>query len=131
MADWGFLLQDWDFKWEKGNCLNSLGSTKFNICHSSLVNPSSNIPKAVKRVHEIYDKPVFMENILPGDIKQGNLGNCWFVASLTGLANVPDGIKRNCVEYDTSESASPSQAWSIELTCNLHRNRHLWLRLLS
>lgn len=46
-----------------------------------------------------------MENILPGDIKQGNLGNCWFVASLTGLANVPDGIKRICVEYDTSKFA--------------------------
>lgn len=44
-----------------------------------------------------------MENVLPGDIKQGNLGDCWFVASLTGLANVPDGVKRMCVEYDTSK----------------------------
>ncbi|KAF3769729.1 hypothetical protein M406DRAFT_33428, partial [Cryphonectria parasitica EP155] len=92
---------DWDFKWEKGHCLNSLDRTKFDICHSNLINPSSSIPKAVKRVHEIYEKPTFMESILPGDIKQGSLGNCWFVACLTGLANVTDGIKRVCVEYDT------------------------------
>lgn len=47
-----------------------------------------------------------MENVLPGDIKQGNLGNCWLIASLTGLANVPDGINRICVEYDTSKCLS-------------------------
>ncbi|KAJ4424141.1 hypothetical protein N0V82_001189 [Gnomoniopsis sp. IMI 355080] len=92
---------DWDFKWGKGHTLNSLTNTKFDISRSNLVNPAANIPKAVKRVHEIFEKPTFMENVLPGDIKQGNLGNCWFVASLTGLANVPDGLKRICVEYDT------------------------------
>lgn len=74
---------------------------------STMLNPNANIPKAVKRVHEIYEKPTFMENVLPGDIKQGNLGNCWFVASLTGLANVEDGIKRICVEYDTSTQRRP------------------------
>lgn len=95
-------LKDWDFKWEKGYCLNSLGSSRFPITSSNLVDPAANIPKAVKRVHEIFKKPTFMENILPGDIKQGNLGDCWLIASLTGLANVPDGIKRICVEYDTS-----------------------------
>ncbi|KAJ4391702.1 hypothetical protein N0V93_005322 [Gnomoniopsis smithogilvyi] len=93
---------DWDFKWGKGHTLNSLMNTKFDISRSNLVNPGANIPKAVKRVHEIFEKPTFMESVLPGDIKQGNLGNCWFVASLTGLANVPDGLKRICVEYDTS-----------------------------
>lgn len=98
--------QDWDFKWEKGHCLNSLGSNRFDICASNLANPAANIPKAVKRVHEIYKKPTFMENVLPGDIKQGNLGNCWLIASLTGLANVPDGIQRICVEYDTSKCLS-------------------------
>ncbi|KAK7697728.1 hypothetical protein SLS64_013284 [Diaporthe eres] len=92
---------DWDFKWEKGHCLNSLASTKFDISASNVANPAANIPKAVKRVHEIFKKPTFMENVLPGDIKQGNLGNCWLIASLTGLANVQDGIKRICVEYDT------------------------------
>lgn len=80
-----------------------MGRAKFDVSHSNLIKPSSNIPKAVKRVNDIYEKPTFMANILPGDIKQGSLGNCWFVASLTGLANVQDGIKRVCVEYDTSK----------------------------
>ncbi|KAL1852395.1 hypothetical protein Daus18300_012228 [Diaporthe australafricana] len=92
---------DWDFKWGKGHCLNSLASTKFDICGKNLAKPAANVPKAVKRVHEIFKKPTFMENVLPGDIKQGNLGDCWLIASLTGLANVQDGIKRICVEYDT------------------------------
>lgn len=106
--------KDWDFKWERGYCLNSLGSSRFNICASNLADPAANIPKAVKRVHEIFKKPTFMENILPGDIKQGNLGNCWLIASLTGLANVPDGIKRICVEYDTSECILPILASRLE-----------------
>lgn len=80
-----------------------MGKTKFDLCRSNLVNPSANIPKGVKRVHEIFENPTFMGSLLPGDIKQGSLGNCWFVASLTGLANVNDGIKRICVEYDTSK----------------------------
>lgn len=63
------------------------------------------IPKAVRRVHEIFEKPTFMEKILPGDLAQGLLGDCWFIASLTGLANVPGGVKRTCVEYDTSKNS--------------------------
>lgn len=96
-------IQDWDFKWEKGHCLNSLGKKKFELCRSNLTSPNAHIPKGVKRVHEIFENPTFMGSLLPGDIKQGSLGNCWFVASLTGLANVPDGIRRICVEYDTSK----------------------------
>lgn len=42
-----------------------------------------------------------MKTIDAGDVKQGALGNCWLVASLSALANVEDGIKRICVEYDT------------------------------
>lgn len=110
------MEQDWDFKWGKGDTLNSLTNTKFDISRSNLVNPGANIPKAVKRVHEIFEKPTFMESVLPGDIKQGNLGNCWFVASLTGLANVPDGLKRICVEYDTSESTRTNDSFLPLLT---------------
>lgn len=96
--------QGWDFRCNKGHCLNRLGSAKFNICASSQKDPAvKNIPKAVKRVHEIFEKPTFMEDVLPEDIKQGNLGDCWLIAGLTALANVPDGIKRICVEYDTSK----------------------------
>jgi len=59
------------------------------------------VPKAVKRVHEIYEQPTFMAKILGSDVKQGSLGDCWLIASLSGLANVKDGIQRICVEYDT------------------------------
>ncbi|KAI0180097.1 cysteine proteinase [Hypoxylon sp. FL1284] len=97
--DHGFDL-DWDLKWSKGHCLNYLGSNKFNLCNSRL-SINTSVPKAVKRVHEIFEKPTFMKNLDAGDVKQGALGNCWLVASLSALANVEDGIKRICVEYDT------------------------------
>ena len=61
------------------------------------------MPKAVKRVHEIFEKPTFMRDVNAGDVKQGSLGDCWLMASLSALANVKDGINRLCVAYDTSE----------------------------
>ncbi|KAI1376753.1 cysteine proteinase [Hypoxylon crocopeplum] len=97
--DPGFDL-DWDLKWRKGHCLNFLGSRNFDLS-SSRYSTNTSVPKAVKRVHEIFDKPTFMKDISPGDPKQGSLGDCWLIASLSALANVEDGIKRICVEYDT------------------------------
>ncbi|KAI1143958.1 cysteine proteinase [Hypoxylon sp. FL0543] len=97
--DPGFDL-DWDLKWLKGNTLNYLGSRRFDLS-SSRLSTSTSVPKAVKRVHEIFENPTFMKNIDAGDVKQGSLGNCWLIASLSALANTEDGIKRICVEYDT------------------------------
>jgi hypothetical protein len=96
---------DWDLKWEKGDCLNGLGKDKFDLNSHVFSNLHSSVPKAVKRVHEIFEKPTFLKGkISPADVKQGNLGNCWLMASLTALANMEKGIQRICVEYDTSES---------------------------
>lgn len=64
----------------------------------------ASVPKAVKRVHEIFEKPTFMGELDGGDIKQGTLGDCWLMASLTALSSVEDGIKRICVAYNTSKS---------------------------
>ncbi|OTB06791.1 hypothetical protein M426DRAFT_54642 [Hypoxylon sp. CI-4A] len=97
--DPGFDL-DWDLKWLKGNCLNYLGSRKFDLSAPRL-STSTSVPKAVKRVHEIFEKPTFLKDIDASDAKQGALGDCWLIASLSALANVEDGIKRICVEYDT------------------------------
>jgi hypothetical protein len=95
---------DWDLKWEKGDCLNGLVREKFEVNRHVFSNPNSSVPKAVKRVHEIFDNPTFLkEKISPADVKQGNLGDCWLMASLTALANMEVGIQRICVEYDTSE----------------------------
>ncbi|KAG9257198.1 uncharacterized protein F5Z01DRAFT_617296 [Emericellopsis atlantica] len=98
--DPGFDL-DWDFKYEKGNCLNSLGSSKFELNSTTLLSSTASVPKAVKRVHEIYDKPTFMREVSAGDVKQGSLGDCWLLASLSALANVEGGIERICVAHDT------------------------------
>ena len=92
---------DWDLKWEKGYCLNGLVEDKFDVGSTSGL--SVNVPKAVKRVHEIFEKPTFApEKVSPADVKQGGLGDCWLMAGLTALANMEVGIRRICVEYDTS-----------------------------
>ncbi|KAG9229729.1 hypothetical protein BJ875DRAFT_386729 [Amylocarpus encephaloides] len=92
---------DWDLKWEKGYCLNGLSEDRFEISGRSFANLSSNVPKAVKRVHEIFENPTFKEKVTPADVRQGGLGDCWLMASLTALASMENGIHRICVEYDT------------------------------
>ncbi|KAL2107670.1 hypothetical protein VUR80DRAFT_4893 [Thermomyces stellatus] len=90
---------DWDLKMEKGHCLNYLGDDTFDV---SFPPPSNaNQPKSVKRVHQIFEKPTFLEKVNSSEVIQGSLGNCWAVAALSALADVEDGIKRLCVEYDT------------------------------
>ncbi|KAI5465326.1 hypothetical protein BGZ63DRAFT_373306 [Mariannaea sp. PMI_226] len=98
--DPGFDL-DWDLKYEKGNCLNSLGTQKFELNRTTLLSSKPTVPKAVKRVHEIFEEPTFLKNVKPGDVMQGGLGDCWIMASMSALANTEDGIKRVCVAYDT------------------------------
>ncbi|EMT73746.1 hypothetical protein FOC4_g10000805 [Fusarium odoratissimum] len=49
---------DWDLKYEKGHCLNNLGSQKFELNRTTLLSSKAAIPKAVKRVHEIFENPV-------------------------------------------------------------------------
>jgi hypothetical protein len=100
---------DWDLKWEKGDCLNGLAREKFELNRQVLSNLRSSVPRAVKRVHEIFENPTYLKDkISPADVKQGNLGNCWLMASLTALANTENGIQRICVEYDTSNSLQKS-----------------------
>ena len=56
-----------------------------------------------KRLDEIYsgDKKVF-DSIEPNDIKQGMLGDCYFLSSLSALAENPQRIQRmfDTAEYD-------------------------------
>lgn len=125
--DPGFDL-DWDFKYEKGHCLNSLGSQKYELNSNTLLSSSASVPKAVKRVHEIYEKPAFMNEVGPGDVKQGSLGDCWLLAGLSALANTEDGIRRLCVAHNTSKF------WVMQCSrssANETRNRHLRFRFLS
>ncbi|GKU17013.1 unnamed protein product [Fusarium langsethiae] len=92
---------DWDLKYEKGHCLNNLGTQKFELNKTTLLSSKAAVPKAVKRVHEIFEKPTFMKEVSGGDVKQGSLGDCWIMAGLTALASVPQGLQRICVAHDT------------------------------
>ena len=94
---------DWDLKKARGYCLNGLVDKDFEITMRTLASVTSEVPKAVKRIHEIFDKPTFLkEKALAADIRQGGLGDCWLVASLTALVNMEFGLERLCVEYDAS-----------------------------
>ncbi|KAJ3055624.1 hypothetical protein HK097_009951 [Rhizophlyctis rosea] len=59
-------------------------------------------PRGVKRVHEIFDNPYFFGNTGPtaGDISQGNVGDCYFLAALATLTAVPSLIEAICVARD-------------------------------
>lgn len=101
------INQDWDLKYEKGHCLNYLGYEKFELNRTTLLSSKATVPKAVKRVHEIFENPTFLRSVNGADVVQGALGDCWIMASLTAIANTEDGIKRICVAYDTSKSIFP------------------------
>ncbi|PKS10358.1 hypothetical protein jhhlp_002109, partial [Lomentospora prolificans] len=90
---------DWDLKMGKGNCLNYLGNETYEVGYPPSSN--ANLPKSVKRVHEIFENPTFMKNVSSSDIIQGSIGNCWIIAALSALIDVEGGIQRLCVEWDT------------------------------
>ncbi|KAG0040817.1 hypothetical protein BGZ82_008875 [Podila clonocystis] len=53
----------------------------------------------VKRVGEIFRNPIFYhDGANPDDIKQGAIGDCWHLASLATLANIPGLIEQLCVK---------------------------------
>ena len=56
---------------------------------------------AVKRVTEIFENPVFFGPDGPNAsaVRQGQLGDCWFLAALSAIATVDSGalLKKLCV----------------------------------
>ena len=46
-----------------------------------------------KRASEMYKNPVIFDEIDPGDIKQGIIGNCYFLSTLSAMAEVPYRIR--------------------------------------
>ncbi|KAI8648132.1 Calpain catalytic domain-containing protein [Fusarium sp. Ph1] len=65
----------WDLH-EKGDCFNGLCEENYDLSAVSLSSSYEKIPKAVKRIHEIFEQPTFMERIQGGDITQDNLSDC-------------------------------------------------------
>ena len=58
-------------------------------------------PGSVARVGDIFEEPVFFkEGATAGDIQQGRDGDCWLMAAVTTLCNMPGLIERVCVAKD-------------------------------
>ncbi|KAF8194982.1 hypothetical protein BJ912DRAFT_1085652 [Pholiota molesta] len=73
------------------------------LCRYGLLGNAEGQPEAaVKRVTEIFDKPVFFGPDGPNasDIRQGELGNCWFLAALSAVSTVPGLVEKFCVARD-------------------------------
>ncbi|KAJ4326941.1 hypothetical protein N0V84_002666 [Fusarium piperis] len=57
------------------------------------------VPGSVHRIPWIFESPQFTIGGYSGsDIKQGHLGNCWWVAALATIAHRQDLMKKICVE---------------------------------
>lgn len=58
-----------------------------------------------KRVPEIYEKPqIFEDGVEPNDINQGSLGDCYFLAALSSLAEFEDRVKAMFVTKEINEA---------------------------
>jgi Calpain family cysteine protease len=56
---------------------------------------------AVKRIEDIFEDPKFFDDEpTANDIRQGNIGDCWFLAALTALSGKSDLIRKVCVDWD-------------------------------
>lgn len=61
----------------------------------------TNLPSAVKRVEDIFENPQFNEHkACADDVVQGQLGDCWFLASLMSIAAREGMVSRLCVDRD-------------------------------
>ncbi|KAK6335716.1 hypothetical protein TWF730_003094 [Orbilia blumenaviensis] len=58
-------------------------------------------PKGVRRIEDIFDTPSFFKDgVAPGDIRQGSTGDCWFLAAVATITNIPGLIEKVCVARD-------------------------------
>jgi hypothetical protein len=59
------------------------------------------MPTSVHRVDWIFDEPQFtVDGFSTSDVEQGNNGNCWWVAAVATLCNMPGLIEKICVARD-------------------------------
>ncbi|KAF3939988.1 Calpain-8 [Dactylella cylindrospora] len=76
-------------------------NTSTRYCIDGFSYNSNLTPKGVKRIDEIFDKPSFFKDgATPGDIRQGATGDCWFLAAVATMTNVPGLLEKVCVAKD-------------------------------
>ena len=81
---------EFDLKWGNKDCLSGL-----------LDEESDKWPRSVKRVGDIFDNPKFyVDGATASDVRQGRDGDCWFLAALCTIANMPNLIEKVCVARD-------------------------------
>ncbi|KAF9087956.1 hypothetical protein BGX29_000538 [Mortierella sp. GBA35] len=71
-----------------------------NCLYSSLISETvyPNIA-GTKRFPDLFRNPAFFLNgASPDDIQQGSVGDCWFVASLAVISNIPGLLEQLCVK---------------------------------
>ncbi|KAJ1552428.1 hypothetical protein HK405_011363, partial [Cladochytrium tenue] len=73
-------------------------------CIDSLVkddDDESYEPQGSRRIRKIFNNPkFFVDGINPGDIMQGKMGDCWFLAACATLSNKQELLKRIMVARD-------------------------------
>ncbi|KAL7273069.1 hypothetical protein RUND412_004093 [Rhizina undulata] len=71
-------------------------------CIDGLINKWDKVkPLGVSRVEDIFEDPKFYINgATAGDVEQGKIGDCWFLAALAIITNVEGLIERVCVARD-------------------------------
>ncbi|KAF9919916.1 hypothetical protein FBU30_010373 [Linnemannia zychae] len=71
-----------------------------NCLYNSLISETVyNDIAGTKRFPELFRNPVFfMNGVSPDDIQQGSVGDCWFVASLAVISNIPGLLEQLCVK---------------------------------
>jgi hypothetical protein len=81
-----FDLPDYD-------CLASLAYDEVPVSLKRLQGVGS-----VKRIEDIFEKPTFYEDgPSANDIRQGFVGDCWFLAAITATSGMPELLERVCV----------------------------------
>ncbi|KIY46197.1 cysteine proteinase [Fistulina hepatica ATCC 64428] len=74
-----------------------------SLCLNTLTGSQIDTPADIQRITQIFDNPRFFadgEHASSGDIVQGRLGDCWFLASLITCSTMPGLVERFCVARD-------------------------------
>ncbi|KAK3314617.1 hypothetical protein B0H66DRAFT_481253 [Apodospora peruviana] len=80
------------------NCLQGLVRGEFDDDSSTVPDPT---PRSVHRVDWIFEDPQFTKDgFSSSDIKQGCIGDCWWVAAVATIANRKDLMNKICVARD-------------------------------